>query len=464
MTLVAGIDSSTQSCKVLICDADTGEVVRDGRATHPEGTEIDPATWESATHNAIAAAGGLDDVAAVSVGAQQHGMVCLDTAGQVVRPALLWNDVRSADAALALVDELGGPEAWANAVGVVPLAAITVAKLRWLADHEPRNADRTAAVCLPHDWLTWRLRGDTDIGTITTDRSDASGTGYYDAARNTYRPDLVELAMRGRRPALPTILGAADATKAVNRPLFGAGLGDNAAAALGLAAEEGDIVVSIGTSGVVSSVSAHPVRDGNGFVAGFADGTGRFLPLVCTLNGARVLDAAAAMLRVDHDELSRLALSAPPGSGGLVLVPYLDGERTPNRPEASGALHGLRMANATPANLARAAVEGLLCALADGIAHLSCHGIAMRRVLLVGGGARSPAMREIAPAVFGVPVLAPSPAEYVALGAARQAAWALSGSSQPPAWAQAPADPYTADPVPAVHHRYASVRDLTEGA
>jgi xylulokinase len=464
MTLVAGIDSSTQSCKVLICDAKTGEVVRDGRATHPEGTEIEPATWESAAHTAIAAAGGLDDVAAVSVGAQQHGMVCLDIAGQVVRPALLWNDVRSADAALALVNELGGPDAWANAVGVVPLAAITVAKLRWLADHEPGNADRTAAVCLPHDWLTWRLRGDTDIDTITTDRSDASGTGYYDAATNTYRADLVELAMRGRRPALPAILGAADATKAFNGPLFGAGLGDNAAAALGLAVEEGDIVVSIGTSGVVSAVSPHPVHDGAGFVAGFADGTGRFLPLVCTLNGARVLDAVAAMLRVDHDELSRLALSAQPGSDGLVLVPYLDGERTPNRPNATGALHGLRMSNATPANLARAAVEGLLCALADGIAHLMCHGIPMRRVLLVGGGARSRALREIAPAVFGVPVLAPRPAEYVALGAARQAAWALGGSSQPSPWGETPTDQYTADPVPAVHHRFVSVRDLTEGA
>jgi xylulokinase len=464
MTLVAGIDSSTQSCKVLICDAGTGEVVRDGRATHPEGTEIDPAAWESAAHHAIAAAGGLDDVAAVSIAAQQHGMVCLDSTGQVVRPALLWNDIRSADAALALVNELDGPDAWANAVGVVPLAAITVAKLRWLADQEPRNADRTAAVCLPHDWLTWRLRGDTDIGTITTDRSDASGTGYYDAARNIYRADLVELAMRGRRPALPTVLGAAEGTKAVSRPLFGAGLGDNAAAALGLAAEEGDIVVSIGTSGVVSSVSAQPVHDSAGFVAGFADGTGRFLPLVCTLNGARVLDAAAGMLRVDYDELSRLALSAPPGSEGLVLVPYLDGERTPNRPDASGALHGLRMSNATPANLARAAVEGLLCALADGIAHLACHGIGMRRVLLVGGGARSLAVREIAPTVFGVPVLAPSVGEYVALGAARQAAWALSGSPQPPAWETAPTDRYTADPVPAVHRRYASVRDLTEGA
>ncbi|BBZ46171.1 xylulokinase [Mycobacterium parmense] len=462
MTLVAGIDSSTQSCKVRVCDAATGRVVREGRAAHPEGTEIDPAAWESAALEAIAAAGGLDDVDAVSVAAQQHGMVCLDAAGHVVRPALLWNDVRSADAARTLVGELGGAQAWARAVGVVPLAAITVAKLRWLADHEPDRADRTAAVCLPHDWLTWRLRGETDIATLTTDRSDASGTGYYDAAAGGYRADLVELALRGRRPELPTVLGPSGQTRG-GAQLFGAGLGDNAAAALGLDAQQGDVIVSVGTSGVVAAVTDDPVRDHSGLVAGFADGTGHHLPLVCTLNGARVLDAAAAMLRVGHDELSGLALSAPPGSAGLVLVPYLDGERTPNRPNASGALHGLRVANATPANLARAAVEGLLCALADGLAQLTSCGVVARRILLIGGGAQSRALRRIAPAVFGMPVLAPAPAEYVARGAARQAAWALSGSALPPAWAPTESREYNTDPTPEVAQRYAQVRDLTEG-
>jgi xylulokinase len=463
MSLVAGIDSSTQSCKVLVCDAGTGEVVREGRAVHPQGTEIAPAAWEAAAREAIAAAGGLDGVGAVAVGAQQHGMVCLDQTGQTVRPALLWNDVRSADAALALVDELGGARAWAEAVGVVPLAAITVAKLRWLADNEPHHADRTAAVCLPHDWLTWRLRDETDIAWLTTDRSDASGTGYYDAATGEYRFDLLELALRGRRPKVPAVLGPSQPL-AGDGPAFGAGLGDNAAAALGLGAEEGDVIVSIGTSGVVAAVSAQPVRDDSGAVAGFADGTGRYLPLVCTLNGARVLDAAAAMLQVDHDELSRLALSAPPGSSGLVLVPYLEGERTPNRPNASGALHGLRVSNASPDNLARAAVEGLLCSLAEGVAHLTAHGVAARRILLVGGGARSAALLQIAPTVFGIPVLAPAPAEYVALGAARQAAWALSGSAEPPEWSPPAAVEYTADPVPEVLQRYAHVRDLTEGS
>jgi xylulokinase len=234
--LVAGIDSSTQSCKVVVCDADTGQVVRKGHAPHPDGTEIDPPAWESAATSAIAEAGGLDDVAAVSVAAQQHGMVCLEADGHVVRPALLWNDIRSADAASDLVAELGGAQAWANAVGVVPLAAITVAKLRWLADLEPDHADRTAAVCLPHDWLTWRLRGHGEITQLTTDRSDASGTGYYDAVDNAYRSDLLELAMRGRRPLLPVVLEPGQASTSRGPTAFGPGLGDNAAAALGLCA------------------------------------------------------------------------------------------------------------------------------------------------------------------------------------------------------------------------------------
>lgn len=459
MTLVAGIDSSTQSCKVLVCDAETGQILREGRDRHPGGTEIDPAAWESAADTAIASAGGLQDVAAVSVGAQQHGMVCLDADGQVVRKALLWNDTRSAGAAADLVSELGAA-AWAERVGVVPLAAITVAKLRWLADNEPANADRTGTVCLPHDWLSWRLRGETDPASVFTDRSDASGTGYFDAARDAYDTDLLELALRGRAPALPRVLAPGDAV-AAGDAVFGAGLGDNAAAALGLGAVEGDVIVSIGTSGVVSAIAGAPARDTGGFVAGFADGTGRHLPLVCTLNGAPVLDAAAALLRVDHDELSRLALSAPAGSEGLVLVPYLEGERTPNRPAATGAIHGVRVGNATAANLARAAVEGLLCALADGLDHLTSLGVPARRILLVGGGAKSAALREIAPTVFGVPVYVPEAAEYVALGAARQAAWALTGTL--PEWDSAPARRYEAAAVPAVRRRYADVRDLTEG-
>ncbi len=461
MPLVAGIDSSTQSCKVVVRDAGTGALVRHGRAAHPDGTEVDPGAWWTALQQATEQAGGLGDVAAISVGGQQHGMVCLDEAGQVVRPALLWNDTRSAQAAADLVEELGGPAGWAEAVGSVPLAAFTVSKLRWLAEHEPDNAARTEAVCLPHDWLTWQLTGSADLGALVTDRGDASGTGYWSPATGQYRPDLLRAAL-GRDAAVPRVLGPAEAAgSTLAGCLLGPGTGDNAAAALGIGARSGDVVVSIGTSGVVSAVADVPAADPSGMVAGFADATGRFLPLVCTLNAARVLDSAARLLGVDHDELSSLALSARSGAGGLVLVPYLEGERTPNRPDATGAIHGLTLATSTPAHLARAAVEGLLCGLADGLDALRAQGASVDRVMLVGGGARSAALRHIAPAVLGCPVSVPAAGEYVADGAARQAAWVLSGEPEPPQWATGPIDVFEAATEPQVRSRYAEVRELT---
>ena len=431
MALVAGVDSSTQSCKVVVRDADTGRLIRFGRATHPDGTEIDPQHWWHALDQAIDAAGGLADVAGVSVGGQQHGMVCLDEDGAVVRPALLWNDTRSAQAAADLVEEIGAQK-WAEAIGVVPVASITVSKLRWLAENEPDNAARVAAVCLPHDWLSWKLSGSRDIATLATDRSDASGTGYFDPKTNSYRRDLLVLGF-GRDLLLPRVLDPAEAVPG-ERMLIGPGAGDNAAAAFGVRAGD-SAVVSLGTSGTVFARSTTPPVDPSGVVAGFADLTGVFLPLVCTLNAARVLDATARMLGVGLDRLSELALEAEPGAGGLTLVPYLEGERTPNLPLATGALHGLTLSNATPQNMARAAVEGMLCGLAAGLHALAEQGCSVPTVCLVGGAAQSAAVRQVAPTVFGVPVDVPPPGEYVADGAARQAAWALSQAPEPPQWA-----------------------------
>ncbi|SCL18344.1 xylulokinase [Micromonospora nigra] len=482
MPLVAGVDSSTQSCKVVIRDAETGALVRQGRAPHPDGTEVDPAAWWSALRAAVEAAGGLADVVAVSVAGQQHGMVCLDPSGEVVRPALLWNDTRSAAAAADLVTEAGGGETgrrfWAETAGSVPVASFTATKLRWLARHEPANAERVAAVCLPHDWLTWRLAGAPGLDALVTDRSDASGTGYWSPAAGEYRPDLLERAL-GRAVRVPRVLGPTETAgrlapavltdlteaggpadgPAPGAVLLGPGAGDNAAAALGVGAGPGDVVVSIGTSGTVFSVAQTPAADPGGTVAGFADATGRFLPLVCTLNAARVLDAAATLLGVDLDALSDLALAAPPGADGLVMVPYLEGERTPNRPDASGAVHGLTLHTSTPAHLARAAVEGMLCALADGLDALTAQGADVRRVVLVGGGARSAAVRRIAPQVFGVPVVVPPPGEYVADGAARQAAWIALGGAAPPEWPLEGTEEYAAEPVPAIRERYATARE-----
>jgi xylulokinase len=460
-SLVAGVDSSTQSCKVVVRDAHTGELVRTGRAAHPDGTEVDPLEWKRALREAIDDAGGLADVGALAVGGQQHGMVLLDEHGDVVRPALLWNDTRSAQAATDLVAELGA-QTWADEVGVVPVASITVTKLRWAAEHDASAAARVASVCLPHDWLTTRLAGDPHV--LVTDRGDASGTGYWSPITGTYRHDLLVRAF-GRDLNVPTVASPWEIVGEVDQS-WGAGAGvhlapgtgDNMAAALGLAAQPGDVVVSLGTSGTAFAVSDTPTRDESGAVAGFADATGRFLPLVCTLNAAQVLDVVRRMIGSDHATFDRLALAAAPGAGGITLLPYLAGERTPNRPDATGQLRGLTLGNGTPDNLARAAVEGMLCGLADAVDALVDQGVPIGRVILIGGAARSAAVSAIAPQILGRPVLVADPGEYVADGAARQAARSWLGVDEWPAaagtWVEAGA-------TPQVRTAYAELRDAT---
>ncbi|MGQ7312144.1 xylulokinase [Microbacterium arabinogalactanolyticum] len=427
MALVMGVDSSTQSCKVVIVDAVSGAIVRTGRASHPDGTSVDPEAWWEALQAAIADAGGMEDVGAWAVGGQQHGMVALDSSGAVVRDALLWNDTRSAGAASDLIAEFGA-SALAHRTGLVPVASFTITKLRWLRDAEPANAERVAAVALPHDWLTWRLRGfgpaDPRLDELVTDRSDASGTGYWNPETGEYDRELLVAAL-GHDAVLPRVLDASEwVTDAAGRRV-GPGAGDNAGAALGVGARPGDAVVSIGTSGTVFAVSERAVHDETGTVAGFADADGRFLPLVATLNAARVLDAIARLLGVDHEELSRLALDASTGAGGLTLQPYFEGERTPNLPDATATLSGMTLSSTTRENLARAAVEGMLSGLGAGLDALRGQDVRIERALLIGGGAQSQAVREIAPLVLGIPVEVPEPAEYVALGAARQAARVL---------------------------------------
>ncbi|WKX73293.1 xylulokinase [Streptomyces sp. XD-27] len=462
MPTVAGVDSSTQSCKIVVCDARTGEVLARGRAAHPEGTEVHPEAWWQAL--LTAGKGLLEHVDAIAVAGQQHGLVALGLDGEPVREALLWNDTRSARAAADLVEEFGGARRWAKAVGTVPVAAITAAKLRWMADHEPGLANRTEAVLLPHDWLTWRLRGGAAAwAEPTTDRGEASGTGYWSPAEGRYREDLLHLAFRGRAPGLPRVLEPSEAAgRTPDGVLVAAGTGDNMGAALGLGIGPGDVVVSLGTSGTAFACSPHPTADASGSVAGFADATGRFLPLVCTLNAARVLSSTARMLGTDLAEVGALAAKAAPGTEGLVLLPYLGGERTPNLPDASGSLLGMRKANMYPHNLARAAVEGMLCGMADALDKLRAEGVAVDRVLLIGGAAKAPVVGEVAAEIFGAAVTVPHPDEYVALGAARQAAWALSGAPHPPRWS-----PSGAVEVPAPADGGAAgrrVREAYEGA
>ena len=409
--LVAGVDSSTQSCKVVVCDAETGEVVRQGRAPHPDGTEVDPREWWTA-YEAATADGLLDGVEALSVGGQQHGMVTLDDADELVRPALLWNDTRSAQDASDLTEEFGGAQRWADEVGVVPVASFTITKLRWLRRCEPESLDRTRTCVLPHDWLTGQIleQGDGFDG-WTTDRGDASGTGYWSAGSGTYLPELLDLAV-GRSIEVPRVLGPTEAAgRTASGMVLGPGTGDNAGAALGLGLRPGDAVISLGTSGTAFARHGAAVADASGAVASFADATGDFLPLLATLNAARVMTAGASMLGVERAELDRLAASAPRGAGGLTLLPYLDGERTPNLPTATGTLSGLTRANATPENLARAVVEGMVTNLAEALDALRGQGVEVERVLLIGGAAGSRAVREIAPGLFGAPVAVPAPGE-----------------------------------------------------
>ncbi len=459
--LVAGVDSSTQSVKIVIREANTGELVREGRAAHPDGTEIDPALWSSALDTAISNAGGLDGVDAISIAGQQHGMVALDSDGAVIRPALLWNDTRSAKAALDLNREQGGNTEISRKVGSVLVASFTASKLRWMADHEPKNAAKVAAVALPHDWLSWQLQGGRDLDKLFTDRSDASGTGYFDPTTSHYREDILRLALRhDSEIVLPTIIAPNKfgGTTQSGIPIA-AGAGDNAGAALGLQAQPGDVVISLGTSGTAFAVSDTPTHDSTGAVAGFADATGRFLPLVCTLNAARILDAATRILGKTHDEVGALALSSVAGAHGLTLLPYFEGERTPNRPDATGVFSGMNLNNSNPADIARAMIEGMMCGLTDAVDALIALGVTVNRIVIIGGAAKNSAIPAIASALIGREVVVPPAGEYVADGAAKQAAWALLG--QMPQWNLGEVTHHTTKPTPDVMDRYRTLRDNT---
>lgn len=473
MGKVAGIDSSTAGTTVVVCDSDTGAVLRQGHAPHPlqEGekpTELDPQAWLLSLGEA-AKGGVLEGVQAIGISGQQHGLLALDAGGVPVRPALLRGDKRAQVQAADLIEELGGAVGWTEAVGSVPQAAYPVAKLRWMAQHEPAAAQRTARVLLPHDWLVWQLLGQP--ARLTTDRGDASGTGYWSAATGEYRKDLVELAL-GHQVALPEVLAPAEpAGQTPEGLLISAGTGDNMAAALGLGLGAGDAVVSLGAAGTVFAVHHEALKDSTGTVTAFADATGLHLPVVQVRNAVRTLRGTAELLGTDLAGLSELALRSTPGAYGLVLLPYLEGERTPDLPHTAGTLTGLRRESMKPEHLARAAFEGMLCGLTDALDVLRGRGVDIHRVFLLGAAAELPAVQAIAPALFGTLVIVPPAAEYAALGAARQAAWSLGAvlgsqsQTQPPPWPQAPSrllDPGDDAAVgSAVRQQYIAVREHT---
>jgi len=423
--LVAGVDCSTQATKVVVVDADTATVVASGRSTHEvrsagRASETDPNVWWDALRDALAQTGVARDIASLSVAGQQHGMVVLGTDMRPLRPAVLWNDTRSAEQATALVRSFGA-RWWAEEVGSVPVAAFTVTSWAWLRATEPEVAAMTRAVRLPHDWLTQRLCGEA-----VTDRGDASGTGWWSVPHGVYHRtvldhELVEIP----NSWLPEVLtpsavagtvtpAAADEVGLSPGVLVGPGTGDNMAAALGLALEPGVAVLSLGTSGTAYAVTGAPAADASGMVAGFADSTGRYLPLACTLNATLAVDRFAAWLGLDRDDIA-------PDSGGVTVLPFLDGERTPNLPGATGSIFGLTHAT-TRQQVLRAAYEGAVLSLLDALELIDGAGDGAAPLILIGGGARGAAWQEVAGRLSGRPLEIPAAAELVALGAAVQAA------------------------------------------
>ena len=429
--LVAGVDCSTQATKVLVVDSESGSVVALGRAPHEVtgsggARETDPELWWQALRSALAETGSAGEVAAIAVAGQQHGLVVTDSAGRPLRAAVLWNDTRSASEARELRDALGGPEWWAEQIGVVPVASFTATRWEWLRRHEPDTARATAAVRLPHDFITERLSG-----RAATDRGDASGTAWWSTRDERYSDEVLDL-IELDRSLLPEVLGpgepagevgaeAAERLGLLPGTVVGPGTGDNMGAALGLGAAPGEPVVSLGTSGTAYAVMHERTVDPSGTVAGFADAGGRFLPLAATLNATLAVDRFADWLGLPREAAAERTEA--------VVLPYLDGERTPDLPRAAGMVAGLRHST-TREEILLAAYEGAVASLVEAVDELSRQGSGLdpgAPLLLIGGGARGAVWRRVVARLSGRHVQVPDADELVALGAAAQAAGLLEG-------------------------------------
>jgi xylulokinase len=429
--LVAGVDCSTQATKVLVVDPDTGSLEATGRAAHEVtgsggARETDPELWWDALRAALAQSGRAAELDAISVAGQQHGLVVTGAGGRPLRPAILWNDTRSAPEAADLTAALGGPAAWAERIGLVPVPSFTATRWAWLRSNEPEVADAARAVRLPHDFLTERLSG-----RAATDRGDASGTAWWSTRDERYSDEVLGLIGLDRA-LLPDVLGPAEAAGEVSASaaqalglragaLVGPGTGDNMGAALGLGAAPGQPVVSLGTSGTAYAVMEERTVDPSGTVAGFADASGRFLPLAATLNATLAVDRVAGWLGIDRDAAAE--------STSVVVLPYLDGERTPNLPHAAGMIAGLRHAT-TREEILLAAYEGAAASLIEALELLEGLGSGLdpeAPLILIGGGARGSAWQRTVARLSGRRVQVPDADELVALGAATQAAACLSG-------------------------------------
>jgi len=487
--LSLGIDSGTQSTKTIVLDFESGEIIASAQSAYglieglpPGHLEQHPRTWLDAVELTVAKClsqigGRRDEVAAIGVSGQQHGMVALDKHDKPVRPAKLWCDTSTTDQCAQFEARFGGKHGLIDLAGNAILPGYTAPKILWLKQKEPASFRATSCFLLPHDYINQWLTGEKRM-----EYGDASGTGLLDVkTREWSRPlmDFIDPELAGRMPKPETSQKAAGLLRESLRqqwglaksPVVSAGGGDNMMGAIGTGnIAPGIVTASLGTSGTLCSFATEPVIDGNGEIAAFCDSTDHWLPLVCTMNVTVATEQARRLFDWDFAALEKALFSAPAGCDGLLFLPYLTGERTPNLPEGSGVYHGLNTGNMQPAHMARAAAEGATLGLAYGLNRFRELGIEPAEIRLTGGGSKSAAWRQIAADVFGVPTVCLASAEGAALGAAIQACWtylAENGKTVPlrdiTARLVQVEEPTRAHPNPDCHALYAALSEKQTG-
>ncbi|HWF18972.1 MAG TPA: xylulokinase [Verrucomicrobiae bacterium] len=441
-TLLIGIDSGTQSTKVLVVDAQNGKVLASAQQVYglipnlpPGAKEQAPETWRAATESAIRQAlrqakALTAEVVAIGVSGQQHGFVPLDAKGEVIRPAKLWCDTSTTAECAEITEKLGGQKPTIRALGNTVLPGFTAPKILWLKKHEPKNFERLATVLLPHDYLNFWLTGERVM-----EYGDASGTALLDVRKRKWSQAALEAIDPALADKLPPLIAsdqpAGKLQKSTAKMLdlntdivVSAGGGDNMMGAIGTGnTTAGVITASFGTSGTIYACAEKPVVDPQGEIAAFCDSTNRWLPLLCTMN----VTTATEMVRIanawSHERFSTTVARVPVGSGGLVLLPYLEGERTPNVPAGTGVLFGVNQRTYTPDFLARAAMEGVTLGMNFGLRRLKELGVNPTQIRATGGGAKSKAWRQIMADIFNTEVVTLKVGEGAAYGAALQAFW-----------------------------------------
>jgi xylulokinase len=439
-----GIDSGTQSTKTIALDVESGEILASSSLGYelidglpPGHLEQEPQVWLDAVDATVLEVlkklgKRKDEVKAIGVSGQQHGFVPLDKKGRVIRPAKLWCDTSTVEQCKQFETEFGGQEELIKLAGNAILPGYTAPKILWLKQHEPKNYKALEAVLLPHDYINFHLTGDRGM-----EYGDASGTGLLDVREKKWCEPLIEFIDSELADCLPPLASSRRAFGLLRENLretwglskgevtVSAGGGDNMMGAIGTGnVQAGVVTVSLGTSGTVYAFATEPVIDPEGEVAAFCDSTDRWLPLACTMNVTVATEAVRKMNGWSHEQLEASVAGAPAGADGLLFLPYLNGERTPNLPAGTGVLHGLTTENMTPEHLARATMEGVTLGVAYGLGRFRELGIEPTEIRLTGGGSKSAVWRQIAADIFGVPTICLASAEGAALGAAIQGAYA----------------------------------------